>query len=536
MKFSLENPTDTSITKILKYNHPLTTDITLYGENKIWKEGLYYVPHDRNTFTPVFKLTLEPHSQNTYYMQLGSNILPLIVDLKLYDEARFHEEEHQHMMVLSLFFGAMGVLFVYNLFIFLFTRDQSYFYYILYLFGVTLHHGLYTGILYIFLPQKWITLLAVDGIYGVISIFVVGIVLFAKSFIRTSQYPRIDRIFNIILILLPFAVIGSITGILGRLESVLFLIAGLYTVFVSVYAALKGNRQAYFVVAGWACIFFSFIVIVVSNNGLFNIFEHFRYAIETGLFLEAVIFSIALADRINQLQKQKIHLSNALIEQQKTEERRLSTLVEERTQELHEALHDKELLFQELNHRVKNNMQTIISLLRLQSKSSPEESVKKMCVTVQNRINAMNELHELLYFQNNLSHINTSDYFHRLIAELQKSLQPNREIEIHYDIASSLNISADAITCGIILNELVTNAYKYAFDHHGIIEVKLYQEKSDFIFIVKDNGKGYQQVSNSESLGLKIVNILVEKQLKGIIQMRIQNGVENIIRWPHAER
>lgn len=142
----------------------------------------------------------------------------------------------------------------------------------------------------------------------------------------------------------------------------------------------------------------------------------------------------------------------------------------------------------------------------------------------------MSQLHELLYKQSNLTHINAYEYFEILIEELRETY--DEDVEIHLDIQSNLKMG-QAIYCGLILNELITNSFKYAFpneDHDGNIFVSLKEENEHLILIVKDDGVGFKEKATS-SLGLVLVDTLVTRQLRGEIDTKSENGVETKIIW-----
>ena len=219
------------------------------------------------------------------------------------------------------------------------------------------------------------------------------------------------------------------------------------------------------------------------------------------------------------------------IQQKKSEKKRLSQQVDEKTKDLQIALDDKALLLKELNHRVKNNMQTIVSMIRLQNDKVDDEKLNNVFTTIQNRINAMSHLHELLYQQDNITKVDASEYFELVIEELKGSFF-DKNVLINYDIKTNLVLD-QAIYCGIILNELVTNSFKYAFPNgEGEINIQFFKKDSKYFLIIEDNGVAYDvNKSSNSSLGLMLVNRLVKRQLKGEINIDVLNGVKVQITW-----
>lgn len=260
----------------------------------------------------------------------------------------------------------------------------------------------------------------------------------------------------------------------------------------------------------------------------------FHILLKLHLYQKQLFFSIALANRINSLQKEKDDANRRLILHQENETKRLSKKVAIRTKDLKETLIEKELLLKELNHRVKNNMQTIVSLIRLQADEIENDKLQDILVTIQNRINAMSHLHELLYKQDNISHINTYEYFEILVEEVKDSY--DKDVDIYLDIKTNIKME-QAVYCGLILNELLTNSFKYAFPNFiGTVDIKLTKEQNKITLIVKDNGIGFKQSSSYNSLGLTLVNTLAVNQLKGEISIDTKNGVETKIVWEDNEQ
>jgi PAS domain S-box-containing protein len=126
---------------------------------------------------------------------------------------------------------------------------------------------------------------------------------------------------------------------------------------------------------------------------------------------------------------------------------------------LTDSLHDKEILIKEIHHRVKNNMAVISGLLQLQSSYFPDKDMRNAFKEAQNRIKGMALIHEMLYQTDSLSHINFGKYINNLVGTIQRSMQTECPIYFHLDIANDLIDLVSAVPCGLIINELITNAY-----------------------------------------------------------------------------
>ena len=199
---------------------------------------------------------------------------------------------------------------------------------------------------------------------------------------------------------------------------------------------------------------------------------------------------------------------------------------------LRDSLREKEILIKEVHHRVKNNLQIISSLLNLQRNTVENKLANEILKESQNRIKSMSVIHEKLYQSENLASIDFAGYVEQIVDQLLYSYGlENGPIEVSLAV-KDVYLGVDlAVPCGLVLNELVSNALKYAFDdtQSGTLSVS-FGERLDGMFelVVKDNGKGLPvdfDWINAPSLGLQLVITLVE-QLEGDIQLSIDDGTE----------
>ncbi len=197
--------------------------------------------------------------------------------------------------------------------------------------------------------------------------------------------------------------------------------------------------------------------------------------------------------------------------------------------EIKNSLKEKEVLLQEIHHRVKNNMQIISSLLNLQKQYVDEEEAIDVLMESQNRVKSMAMIHEKLYQSHNLTSINIYDYVQSLVKDLFSSYSiPASQITPIIEIDDvKLNIET-AVPCGLIINELVSNSLKYAFPRgkEGEICLSLKSCGKHYELIIRDNGIGFPEeldFKNTESLGLQLVNSLVG-QIDGEIELDRSQG------------
>ncbi|WP_321469798.1 7TM diverse intracellular signaling domain-containing protein [Halarcobacter sp.] len=540
IKFTLHNTTTKSIEKILQYDHKITANIKFYDGNKVYNEGLNNLPKARDTLNPIFQIKLQPQEIKTYYIRTSSYITPLTVKLNIWNIKDIYVTNINQQFMLALFFGGMGILALYNLFIFFSTREISYFWYVFYILGAVWHHLFYSGLIYRLEPEPILEFFSTRGAYITVTFQFIAIILFTKYFLNIKKYSKINKILNFYVISIPvFVAIGVYREYTSGWQNLFYISSIIFLFIVACYLSVKKNRQAYFVVGGWLVLFTTWMIMYSINIGLLSESLYIYHFVEIGILGEAVVFSFALADRIKIANKEKELANEKLIEQQQSEEKRLKIEVENKTKNLTKALgekdlllDEKELLFKELHHRVKNNMQMVVSMIRLQSKRVDDEKLKTIFQTAQNRINTMAHLHELLYKQENITHIDTLEYFTLIIDELQETT--SKDITINYDIQTNLKME-QAIYCGLILNELISNAFKYAFVEKGMIDISLSKDKNSFILIVQDDGKGFDKTAQTDSLGLILVNTLATRQLKGTINFQSNKGTSVKIIWKNNE-
>lgn len=184
---------------------------------------------------------------------------------------------------------------------------------------------------------------------------------------------------------------------------------------------------------------------------------------------------------------------------------------------LNQSLKEKEILFAEVHHRVKNNMAIMTALLNLQADSTENEEVKGMINESKNRIHSMSLVHSMLYRTKDLNKIKLDKYISSLCKELMNSLEPMRSIQLkeeYCDVDVSIN---KGVSIGLIINEAVTNSIKHAFPigHPGPeIEVKIERSGTEIKLTIGDNGKGIGKSTSLEkekTLGVSLIHSLTEQ-------------------------
>ncbi len=201
------------------------------------------------------------------------------------------------------------------------------------------------------------------------------------------------------------------------------------------------------------------------------------------------------------------------------------------------SLKEKEVLLREIHHRVKNNMQIVISLLNLQARQIKDKQILEIFQESQNRIRAMALIHETLFQSPDLSRVDSGIYINKLANALfQVFGTGHQQIELIVAAEGIFLAIDDAVPIGLVINELLTNALKYAFpdDRRGKIKIIMHITGDKIELSVVDNGQGLPEAidfEDTKTLGLILVKGLVEDQLEGELNVIRDNGTCFIIRF-----
>lgn len=251
---------------------------------------------------------------------------------------------------------------------------------------------------------------------------------------------------------------------------------------------------------------------------------------ETSDLLRSNEKQLALTQKLADLNKE---LKNEISERKKVEEERKIA-----ADKIENSLKEKELLLKEIHHRVKNNLQIISSLLNIQSTYIKDQKSKDIFRESQNRVRSMALIHEKLYQSQDMSQIDFSGYVEELTNNLFGSYNLNSDDIILHKQINNMLVGIDlAINLGLILNELISNAFKHAFPNgrHGNLFVNINREGNKCTLIVEDDGIGFppdKDFKNTDTLGLQLIRTLVE-QIGGKIELSSEIGTKFTINFQY---
>lgn len=374
---------------------------------------------------------------------------------------------------------------------------------------------------YLFSPENLILFMSIRIVFGVYTAFCAWCLYKSKLRTDVSQY---------LLIFPPLATVSFMFNIVSENSLFEYYLGGTLVLIVAFLFLIVPLKRS--VTIG----LFALLTIVLFRGIFPN--NSFILQLQNGGFLYAsvTLFGIGVSNvryrRIIQEIKNEILLekANKKLELQKKE-------LEEKNDLLSNSLKEKEFLLKEVHHRVKNNLQIITSLIKLQEDKVNVQNSTEILQHIQDRIRTMAIIHECLYKSGNFKNIHFREYVNELVNYYKDvySLTENN-ISVSTDIAD-LSLETDKlIPCGLILNEAITNSIKHAFNHSsGKIFVTFNCINGENVLCINDNGMGFNKEDSQQlnhSLGLRLIKGLTQ-QLKGncAIKSEIKKGTDIIIKF-----
>ena len=534
VQFTLENRSNHPVEKVLILTSPLLEHIALYKENRgstPQLKGVRHIIEEHHTLHPYYTITLNAHSAARYILEVKSELTPVDFRLKLDSAKNFFREDQQRQLINIFLIGFVFALGVYSFVLFFYTRDKSYLFYSFYLLVLIWQQITYLGLTQIYFPLPFIAFDMQIPAFKV-NILILSSALFAIYFLKTEKFPLLNRIYwgFILIALISIAMLSFsffhplyLATILGTFFIIFNLSAG-------IIAYMKGQKQARLFILGFGIVFFSYLLIILDAVGITSLMQRFSNILMYTTAFEALVLSLAFADRYMILQKEKERVDRRILDESQRRTELVETEVHAKTEALNKALQMKDFLLQEVHHRVKNNLQIILSMIRLQNDEIDDKKISEKFLNLENRINAISQTYNMLLIKDDLEEIDMQEYIETLLLDLDTTLNYDQQVSIETQIDAQIPLR-ESVYIGLIVNELVTNAYKYAFDDKGIIRISLQHDNNDFILIIEDNGKGFNLDQHHQTLGLKLVHTLVYDQLGGTMEVQNQKQTKYTIRF-----
>jgi len=539
VKLKLENNTSKSIEKLLIVTSPLLEYISLsYKDVNTTQmtstvKGVSYITDSHTTLFPYFVLSLQPHSIKEYFIEVQSLCEPIDFSLLVTDGSTYINKDRIQQFINILLIGVVIAFMLYSLLLSFYTKDKSYRYYSLYLFVLIYQQMTYLGLTQIYLPYYFVKIDIQLPIIK-INILLITAALFAISFLKIDKKSTLYSIYKyFIVVSLLEMVILSLPGFYNLdiviVTGLLFII---FNLIASIHTYLCGYTQARLFIVGFSIVFISYLLIILNALGLTSIMQEFQNILIFGTAFEALILSLAFADRYTILQREKDIADKHILNESKERAMIIEHEVIKKTHDLKNALKTRDLLLKEVHHRVKNNLQIILSMIRLQSDKIEDETVSSKFTNLENRINAIAKTYNMLLIKENLNEIDMQEYIDSLLFDICETLYHSQQhVSIHTHVKATVPLR-ESVYIGLIINEVITNAYKYAFDKKkGNITISLQQNNHNYILSIEDDGRGFKLPEYQHTLGLKLIHTLVYDQLGGIMKLDTDIGTKYQIRF-----
>jgi len=531
IKLDFYNDKKEDVSKVLEIRNPLLESVILYDHRKITTKGMLYKDDFKRTINTIFEITLKAKEYKSYYLEVSNSTTALRLGIYLQDKNTFLNAQVKQQALIFLFLGILVMLFFYTIILFVYTKENSYLYYSLYLIALIAQQATYLGISQIFLPS-WLLYYDNLGVVFKVNILYITAAIFAKSFLQTKIYPTIDKLYNIIIFIaiIEIPLFGFPQFYYPEVAILTGFIFVLFNMFVGVFVYTNGYKQARFFVVGWSLLVVGFTLMILDGLGIISFMQKMPNLIMYFTALEAILLSLAFTDRYIILKDEKAKSSALLVDTLKNRQTVIQSEITKRTEELSHALESKKVLLKELHHRTKNNLQLILSLVRMQARNS-NSIIKQSSKNLEYRINAIAKTHQMLYLKDDLQNIDMEEYIEELCSDLESFSEKLITVDI---LVTEVYLPLrEASYIGLIINELVTNAIKYVTKEHIEVKVKmLMTADNDYILQISDNGDGYEYSDiEGNGIGTKLVKTLVEDQLEGVLDVSSEKGLKYIIRF-----
>lgn len=403
--------------------------------------------------------------------------------------------------------------------IYIFTRDITYLYYIAYVSSFLTWHYVFAGIF----PFDTFSSTASFYFFTLfIPLSIAFLVIFSRTILNTkATFTKIDFILKSIAyfyIFLSFLALVNIEFVMFLTNSAATLTFP-FLLFVGFKSYFAGNKIAIVYIIAQLLFLFLISIFSLATNGFLEYSLFTRHGLIVGFIIENILFSLALAYRIRLLREDKIDLmSNA--------NKKLEMKVQERTNELQVMVTQRELLFKELYHRVKNNFQMIVSLLWLEADKQENLNQDNLVLTTMiSRIKAMASVNNMLYNSNDISTIQSDEYLLSIVEETQRVYTQNEVLINHNIDRCSLTID-HAMLLGMIMNEVLVNAIKHHKEENiCIVDASFLVNENKVVLNIKDNGKNFlEDKDKTDGLGLNLIKQFSKKLPNSTVKYSYDKG------------
>jgi len=520
----------------------------IYSAHKVWVDGRLLassgrVGESQDDFSPSWKTQVVPIDRmrgKTEIIIQASNFFFRRGGLRdrvlLGANAELSGRKYLNVAFMALVFGSLFIMGIYHLSLYVFRKKDR----------ASLYFGLFCLLVAVYTVTGPDEHLIADALPELNGEFVYRLMLLiyiasmpAFFFFQKALYPEdVSRKPGAALVAAAAAYAAAVLLLPGDKVPYLDLLYHPVTIATSIYlvamlvrSVARKREGALLALGGVLLLFITVINDILYDFGL----SRYNAAVPFGVFTFILFYSFILSRRFSTaftvIERQEAALQQANLG--------LEARVRERTTSLEQSIHEKEVLLREIHHRVKNNLQVIVSLLNLQSDEVADEATLNALMKSKGRIKSMMLIHEKLYNSGDLAELDFEEYLEDLVADIFTTFGVDRR-RIGFEIrvpVRKLDLDA-AVPCGLIINELVTNSLKHAFPagRNGcMVSVRLAESgEGRYELVVADDGvglPGHIDMTAASTLGLRLVYGLATRQLKGELAITREQGTTVTVRF-----
>lgn len=535
-RMSVRNDTNATKTFYVEFSEPFADKCDFYivqKDNTTVSQNGLSVPMDKRaiqSFLPTAKLELRAHDSADVYVKYKSRFTSY-GSFRLYDESKWRQELSLYTSVFMLYFGAVGIMILYNLFLFLSLRDVTYFYYVGHAFSFAIWVFLYSGLSLYFIDSSWHYRLhfTTPFAFAFFTLYSVAVLQIKEHF---ALLHKITLWFCAMLFFVSAVTVIDLENgyLLANIVGILFFP---FFIFLAIFSIQKGVQTAKFYLASLLPYLLSMSIVSNLAMGLIDYGSFAKFSFIAGSAIELTLFSLLLAYRIHIIKAKQLAAQNALLNMEVTKADELQRIVKEKTSKLissnkllEDALDERTLLLREVHHRVKNNLQLITALLWIQGSKTDSIQAKTALKESAVKIKSIAVVHELLYASANLKSIDMAIYLPQIAKNLLAA-STNKITPITYELQSVFLDADQASALGMITAEIVTNSLKYADVKDSILRlwIKLYQDGLHLRLLISDNGEKEPQDLNIGNTGIGLIAQMSGKLKNSNYRFRYDNGV-----------
>lgn len=520
-KISFQNLASTPQSRILFFTESNIEYIDIYHkEGSEWiKEAsgatVQIAKRSINSHLMAFKITLQPYETSTRYLHIHS-LLPSFEEIRLVSEQEFAEYEKKALLVYVVYFGILLTTLIYSLIIAMTIKEKILVVNTLYLLfsfiWILLNSGLYSY----FFPSFIAWRLSCS-----ISISYILLIEFAKFFVNLKEISvHLHRAVLLLqALLLTTAVLSFIDMTLGI--SLLVYIGFIVLTFlitaivILLFTSIKAIIKVYLIIL--LPLLTSLLIYLFASSNVIEPNFKYQYFYVLGSLIELNGFALLTIFYIITMKKEKEKEKYELDLLRENYTHELEYEIQKKTEEIHATnqeleknIHYQTALMQEIHHRVKNNLQMVISIISLEMLKSKSEETSNILKNTILRIQSISSLHEMLYTSFDITSISLSEYCHNLIHSV-RSMFDDANAKIHISCNDQNIGMRDAINLGLIIVELVSNAIKHNKNVQNLkIVVRINFVDSKLSLLIKDNGSGFDfdETDLSKSIGINLIKTI----------------------------